>query len=192
MKIKVTNILDSLDAIGEESLKLELSGFTSEKNPEIEEFIREKAIDFAKRKLSITYLLSDMQDGALLGYFTLTHKSLMINSEGLSKTAQKRLTRYARLDKETGNYMTSAFLLAQLGKNYSIVKDKRISGSEIMNYVNIVLLDVQRRIGGGIMYLDCEDKEKLINFYERENLKKSGERYSEEDNKKYLQYIRFF
>ena len=192
MKFKVTNILDSLDAIGEESLKLELSGFTSEKNPEIEEFIREKAIDFAKRKLSITYLLSNMQDGSLLGYFTLTHKSLIINNEGLSKTAQKRLMRYARLDKETGNYMASAFLLAQLGKNYSIVKDERISGSQIMDYVNIVLLDVQRRIGGGIMYLDCEDNGKLRNFYERENFKRSGERYSEEDNKKYLQYIRFF
>ena len=128
----------------------------------------------------------------MLGYFTLTHKSLMVSSERLSKTAQKRLMRYARFDVETGNYMASAFLLAQFGKNYAIDNGKRISGSEMMKYVDIVLLDVQRRIGGGIMYLDCEDKEKLREFYEGENFKKAGERFSEEDNKKYLQYLRFF
>lgn len=191
MKIKVTNILDSLDLLGEENVKLELSRFESGKNPEIEEFIRQKAIEFAKGKLSITYILSDLQDGVILGYFTLTHKSLIVNSEKLSKTAQKRLIRYARFDKETGNYMASAFLLAQFGKNYGVDNGKRISGSEMMKYVDTVLLDVQRRIGGGIMYLDCEDREKLKNFYEGENFKKSGERFSEEDDKKYLQYIRF-
>ena len=192
MKIKVTNILDSLDTIGEEALKLELLKFVSAKNPEIETFLREKAIDFAKQKLSITYILSDMEDGAMLGYFTLTHKSLMVSGEMLSKTTQKRLMRYARFDIETGNYMASAFLLAQFGKNYGVDNGKRISGSEMMKYVDIVLLDVQRRIGGGIMYLDCEDKEKLKEFYEGENFKKSGERFSAEDSKKYLQYIRFF
>ena len=34
------------------------------------------------------------------------------------------------------------------------------------------------------MYLDCEDKEKLKDFHEREKLKKSGERFSAEDSKK--------
>ena len=192
MKIKVTNILDSLDLLGEENLREELSRFVSTKNPDIEEFIKEKAIAFAKGKLSITYILSDMEDGAILGYFTLTHKSLTVSSEKLSKTAQKRLMRYARFDVETGNYTASAFLLAQFGKNYGVENGKRISGSEMMKYVDIILLDVQRRIGGGIMYLDCEDKEKLREFYEGENFKKAGERFSAEDSKKYLQYIRFF
>ena len=89
MRIKVTNILDSLDLLGEENLKIELSRFVSAKNPDIEEFIKEKAIEFAKGKLSITYILSDMEDGAMLGYFTLTHKSLMVSGDRLSKTTQK-------------------------------------------------------------------------------------------------------
>lgn len=38
----------------------------------------------------------------------------------------------------------------------------------MMKYVDIVLLDVQRQIGVGIMYLDCEDIEKLKEFYEGE------------------------
>lgn len=191
MRITITNILDSIATLGEDVLRGELSKFVSEKNPEIEEFIREKAIDFARRKLSITYILRDSQDGVMLGYFTLTHKSIIINNAGLSKTTQKKLRRYARFDNETGNYMASAFLLAQFGKNYAIDNGIRITGSEMMKYVDAVLLDVQKRIGGGILYLDCEDKEKLKNFYEGENFKKSGERYSENDNKKYLQYIKF-
>ena len=88
--------------------------------------------------------------------------------------------------------MASAFLLTQFGKNYGVDNGKRISGSEVMKYVDIILLNVHRRIEGGIMYLDCEDKEKLREFYEGENFKKAGERFSAEDSKKYLQYIRFF
>ena len=191
MKIKVTNILDSLDTIGEEALKLELLKFVSAKNPEIETFLREKAIDFAKQKLSITYILSDLEDGAILGYFTLTHKSVMINSEILSKTAKKRLMKYARLDRETGNYMASAFLLAQFGKNYGVENGERINGSEMMKYVNLVLRDVQRRIGGGIVYLDCEDTPKLKNFYAGENFKEFADRFSSEDERRYIQFMRF-
>ena len=70
-------------------MREELSRFVSAKNPEIEEFIKEKAIEFAKGKLSITYILSDMDDGAMLVYFTLTHKSLMVSGERLSKTTKK-------------------------------------------------------------------------------------------------------
>ncbi len=184
--------MDSLDLLGEGNLRLELSSFVSAKNPDIEEFIKEKAIAFAKGKLSITYILSDMEDGAMLGYFTLTHKSLIVSSDRLSKTAQKRLMGYSRFDVETGNYMASAFLLAQFGKKYGVDNGKRISGSEMMEYVDIILLDVQRRIGGGIMYLDCEDKEKLREFYEGEKFKKAGERFSAEDSKNIYSTSDFF
>ncbi len=35
-----------------------------------------------------------------------------------------------------------------------------------MDCVDIVLADIQRRVGGGFVYLDCEDKRELIEFYE--------------------------
>ena len=161
------------------------------KNSEIEEFIRDKAIDFAKQKLSITYLIIDTDSGVILGYFTLTHKSVILNSDGLSKTFQKKLAKYSRLDRDTGNYVVSAFLLAQLGKNYAIKADKRIDGKQMMKLVNDVLLDVQRRIGGGVLYLDCEDTPKLKNFYIGENFKEFADRFSSEDERKYIQFMRF-
>lgn len=191
MVIKLVNILDGLETLGEEAMKADLSSFVSAKNPEIEDFLREKAIEFAKRKISITYLITDVADGAILGYFTLTHKSIILNGEGLSRTFQKRLAMFSRLDRDTGNYVVSAFLLAQLGKNYALEGNRRISGKEMMKLVNDVLLDVQRRIGGGVLYLDCEDTLKLKNFYKGENFKEFADRFSLEDERKYIQFMRF-
>ncbi|MBQ9526913.1 MAG: hypothetical protein IJR68_04815 [Fretibacterium sp.] len=101
------------------------------------------------------------------------------------------MTRYSRLDKQTGNYMASAFLLAQFGKNYGVDGGKRISGAEMMELASDVLINIQRQIGGGIIYLDCEDKAKLISFYGNEGFQKFDERFSEEDNQRYVQLMRF-
>jgi len=191
MSLSIRNILDFLEEEGEDFLKQSLVSFSCDINMEIEKFLRERAIDFAKRRLSITYLVTDAEDGEILGYFTLTHKAILLDGKGFSKTAQRKLTRYSRLDKQTGNYMASAFLLAQFGKNYGVDEGKRINGAEVMELVNDILIDIQRRIGGGIVYLDCEDRAKLIAFYEDKGFQKFSERFSEEDNQKYIQFMRF-
>ena len=218
-------ILDVLGKRGEDFIKRFFASFSCAVNLEIERFIKEKAIDFAKRRLSITYLVTDTDDGEFLGYFTLTHKAILLNagdfnkelytnnlsirdvtmqryqckfiilclscSSTIPKTMQRKLTRYSRLDKQTGNYMASAFLLAQFGKNYGVDGGKRISGAEMMELASDVLINIQRQIGGGIIYLDCEDKAKLISFYGNEGFQKFDERFSEEDNQRYVQLMRF-
>ena len=136
-------------------------------------------------------MINDATDGVILGYFTLAHKSVILSGEGLSKTFQKKLAVFSRLDKDTGNYVVSAFLLAQLGKNYAVEPDRRMSGKQMMELVNNVLLDVQRRIGGRVLYLDCEDNPKLKNFYFSENFKEFTDRFSSEDKRKYIQFMRF-
>lgn len=191
MSFETKNILDILDRGGEGSLLEIIASFSCGVNPEIEKFIKERAIDFAKRRLSITYLVTDVDDGEFLGYFTLTHKAILLNGEGFSKTMQRKLTRYSRLDKQTGNYMASAFLLAQFGKNYGVDGGKRISGTDLMELVRDILVDVQRRIGGGIVYLDCEDKAGLVAFYEKEGFNRFDERFSQEDDQKYIQFMGF-
>ena len=192
MQVITENILDIIENSGENDLINDLSAFSSPRNPEIEEFIRSKAIDFAKRKLSITYLVNDLSDGNILGYFTLTHKSIIISDVNLSSTTRKKLARYSRMDKVSGNYMASAFLLAQFGKNYSVDGGNRISGAELMKFATDVLTNIQRQIGGGIVYLDCEDKPKLVSFYTDQNFKRFDDRFSSEDNQEYIQFMRFF
>ena len=188
----VVNILDLIDLGGSEVIEHKLATFSSPKNPEIEDFIRNKAISFATGKLSITYLVNDGDTGNILGYFTLTHKSIVINGDNLSATSRKKLARYSRMDASTGNYMASSFLLAQFGKNYALAKEERIDGAELMELATGVLVNIQRQIGGGIVYLDCEDKEELTSFYKRQNFKQFDDRYSTEDNQKYIQFMRFF
>ena len=67
-------------------------------------------------------------------------------------------------------------------------EDKEI----IMDIANDVLVNIQRQIGGGIIYLDSENIENLKQFYVNEKFQQFGERFSDEDEQKYIQYMRFF
>lgn len=120
------NILDMLNAIGEDAVKNILSDFLCPKNLEIESFAKQNALEFAKRKMSITYLVID-EEGQLAAIFAL------------------------------------------------------------------ILAAVQREIGG-MVYLECEDRPKLLAFYENEQnrFRVFGERYSDKDQVKYIQLLRLF
>ena len=186
------NILDMIDVIGEDKVVRVLSDFSCPKNQEIECFIRNNAINFAKRKMSVTHLVMN-GDNKLVAIFTLAHKALEISNEGLSSAARRKIKRYAQLDESRNSYMISAFLVAQFGKNNPDSSDN-ISGNELMDNVIEVLERVQRDVGGGVMYLECEDKPKLLTFYENERnrFRVFSERYSETDQTKYIQLMRFF
>lgn len=189
----IMNILDLLETLGENKVNNILSEFSCPKNPEIENFLLKNAIEFAKRKMSITYLVFN-DKGDFFGYFTLTHKAAVISSEVLSKTSQRKISMHAKLDESTGSYDVSAFLIAQFGKNFSVDKENQISGNRLMEDVISILNDVQRLVGGGIVFLECEQNDKLLNFYQNEHnrFKVYGKRNSENENKMYLQLMRMF
>ena len=147
MSLAIENIIDIMDYEGEEELELILSEFISQKNDEIETFLKDKAIEFAKKKLSITYLVTDSENGKLLGYFTLAHKVLEVPALGLSSTVRRKMSRYSTLDNRNESYMISAFLLAQFGKNFNEEKERRVSGAELMDCVDEVLKRIQHQIG---------------------------------------------
>ena len=191
----IVNILDLTETIGENEVKNILSEFTCPKNEEIESFLRKNAIELAKRKMSITYLVfSNDENQYFLGYFTLTHKSSLVPLETLSKTNQKKLSMHSKLDETTQKYDVSAFLIAQFGKNYAVENGKFISGNELMDFVFVSLKNVQHLIGGGIAFLECEEKDKLLNFYtsEHNRFKIYGKRFSEKEQKFYIQLLRLF
>lgn len=189
-KYKTVNLLDLLDVVGEETAKQILSDFSCPKNSEIETFIRRNALDFAKRKMSITYLVFD-EESSVSAMFALTHKAIEISNEGLSSTARRKIQRYAQLDSNNNSYMVSAFLIAQFGKNNGVLA---LRGNELMELAFEVLENVQRQVGGGVVYLECEDKEPLLRFYESDanRFRVFDERYSLTDNIKYKQLVRFF
>ncbi len=66
------NIIKLVDTVGEEEVRDILSDFSCEKNLEIEVFVRDKALDFAKKRMSVTYLVLD-EESELAAIFTLAH-----------------------------------------------------------------------------------------------------------------------
>ena len=182
-----------VDAVGEDEVSDILSDFSCPVNHEIENFVKNNAIDFAKRKMSITHLVLN-KDGKLVAIFTLTHKALELGNENLSSTTQKKIMRYAHLNQATNSYMVSAFLIAQFSKNYANGKNFQLSGDSLMESSMNVLRIVQREVGGGIVYLECENKPQLLSFYQntKNTFRVFNERYSGEDNVKYIQLLRFF
>lgn len=200
MTASVINILDMVEEVGIDATEAILADFSTRRsdseeplNEDIEVFLKNNSIQFAREKKSVTYLVVDENDGSLLGYFTIAHKTIEVPPSGLSKTKIKSVERYAQLHKDLNAYLVSAFLIAQFGKNYSIEQGKRISGDELMKLASKELCEIQHRIGGGLKYLDCEADAKLINFYQKQqNFQLFGERISEKDGKRYLQYMKFF
>lgn len=79
--VTTINLLDLVDAIGEEETKNLLSDFSCSKNQEIEKYVQINALDFAKRKISMTHLVIDEQ-GRIAAMFALTHKAIEITGEG--------------------------------------------------------------------------------------------------------------
>ena len=193
MSFNVVNIIDLISSVGEEEVCSALMDFKCPKNPEIEKFIKKDAVDFAKRKISVTHLIID-DNGQIVAYFTVTHKPANVSALNLSRTALKTLSRYAILDSDSNSFNISAFLIAQFGKNSACSNSKNISGNQMMDFCFEILENVQRQVGGGIVFLECEDKAKLLNFYQNDNnrFRVYGERFSETDKKKYLQLLRFF
>lgn len=196
-KCIAVNIQDILMAIGEEKLQKLLSDFSSSLNGEVEDFVRNKSIEFVKKKLSITYLVirkTDSGEKVLAGIFTLAHKAVEVTNTGISNTARRKLSRYAKLDEETDRYNVSAFLIAQFGKNSAVSEKWKISGNELMDLTFEILKHVQYYVGGGVVYLDCEDIVKALRFYQSDynRFKIFGERVVESESKKYLQLLRFF
>jgi len=44
-------------------------------------------------------------------------------------------------------------------------KPKEVSGNEIMEYAFSVIYRVQELIGGRVVFVECQDKPKLVDFY---------------------------
>lgn len=197
-EFNVVRIMDLVESIGEDSVKEILSDFSCEyaegnRNVEVEEFLQKNAIEFSRRKMSITYLVMD-DELRVFGFFTLTHKPIVIQDSVLkSKNTKKKLMRHAKFDDNLGVYSVSAFLIAQFSKNYNIPPEERMSGANLMDLTLTYIEDIQKQIGGGVVFLESEDHAELLNFYERDpnSFFPFSVRYSDTDQTKYIQLMRF-
>ena len=161
---------------GEPALLELLSGFSCPKNPDVERFLKKSAIEFTKKNQSVTYLVVSAEDVRLLGYFTLALKPLTVRGETVSNTVKRKLLRISELDEKSDTYTMSAYLVAQLGKNFSESEGKDITGEELLNLAWDKIKEIQYLGGGMVTFLEAENEEKLLSFYR-------GNRFSQFDTR---------
>lgn len=182
------------DFIGEDQLKEILSDFFSPKNKDVEMFLKKRAVEFTKKQQSVTYLVFSQETLDLAGYFSITMKPVVINAEGLSNAIKRKLDRISKYDKENDSYTVAAYLIAQFGRNYSESVKCPISGTDLMDYAIVQLSAIQYQLGGLMVYLECEEKEALLNFYQnKKGFRLFGERMTnqESESHKLLQLMSF-
>ena len=84
-------------------------------------------------------------------------------------------------------FRASAYLIAQFGKNYAVENGLTIRGTELMECTLSILHDVQEMVGGGIVYLECEEGNyRAYDFYVRCGFREFDHRYSRIDRQNYI------
>ena len=182
------------DSVGRENVANVFAEFDCSKNADIDGFLKNNAVDFARRQISVSHLVFDSATRACLGYFTLTHKPLSLEADKLSATVRRRIERFAkcRSGNDIRTYTLSAFLIAQIGKNFKIPEIQRIPGKDLLALAMDELRLAQYEIGGQVVFLECEDgNRKLKAFYEKNAFVACGKRTDEVDGITYLQMFRF-
>lgn len=156
---------DHPEGIGEADLRTAVSDFSCPGNLDVENFLKKNAIEFTKKNQSVTYVVLSNEDGEMVGYFTIALKPITVDAGTVSNTVKRKLQRISKLDEDTGTYTAAAFLIAQLGKNFTRQLNERISGEELLDMAWTVVEKLQYAAGGVVSFLEAERKEKLLDFY---------------------------
>lgn len=154
---------------GENLLNQILSTFSCKRNHDVERFLLEQSINFTKKNQSVTYIVLSPEDGQFIGYFTITIKPILVNVDNFSNTVKRKIARVSEQDEDSGNYSLSAYLIAQLGKNYNNGANERISGEQLLSLALEKVKELQYMAGGMVVFLEAENNEKLMEFYEHKN-----------------------
>ena len=154
---------------GEDLLKQVLSTFSCKKNVDVEKFLLNQAVDFTKKNQSVTYIVLTAKSGLMVGYFTITVKPISVNGAGFSNTVKRKIARVSEQDPVNGTYSLAAYLIAQLGKNFSNGANEMITGEQLLGLAIEKIKELQYMAGGMVVFLEAENEEKLLDSYEKQH-----------------------
>lgn len=177
------NLKEMISKIGEQETKSYISDFSCPQNEDVDHFLKHSAIEFAKQGIASTYLVfaSFRNKYVLVGYYTLANKVFCITGKSFSNTWRRRLAKFAQYDTALRRYTISAPLIGQLGKNFSNNYNTLITGDELLKLALDKVREMQMIVGGKIVYLECADFPKLIDFYSANGFVNFGMRKLEKD-----------
>lgn len=81
----------------------------------------------------------------------------------------KKISRVSEVDEVTGDFSLAAYLIAQLGKNFTNNANEKITGRQLLEIAIMYLKELQFKIGGTVVFLEAEQNKMLLNFYHEEN-----------------------
>lgn len=154
--------------------------FSCEQEADIENFLRDKAINYEKANIGKTSIVLDedlLKEGKIkiLAYFTIAQKSVDIST--LSNKHKRRiLGNYPGRDKIT---TIASYLIGQLGRGDTCPKDE-FTGEQLLNECYHAISEAVKIVGGHLIVLECRDF-MFEKFYEKQGFKKLYNTLSEEN-----------
>jgi hypothetical protein len=188
MGIDIISLTDLVKMASERHVQEVILSFKCEKNSDIEEFLKKKAVLFETQSKSKTYLLLDKERFSrgkvhLLAYFSVALKVLDISVLNLSNRKIKELDGFsAKIRGEAINEFP-VYLIGQLAKN-DLYKDD-IDGEIIIRQAMSVISSAQEKVGGRIILVECDEIPALVEFYETHSFS-----VIRRDTDKFVQLIR--
>lgn len=179
------SLQDMIKELGNEreTVKRIVSEFSCPLNKDVENFLRDSAITFAEQGVANTHLVfaSYKDRPVLVGYYTLCLKTIRVANKSVSSNLRRRLNKFAAANPDTGAMYIVSPLIAQLGKNYANEYNKLITGDELLSMALDRVREIQRISSGKTVYVECEDKPRLLEFYESNGFVVFNKRMLERD-----------
>ena len=154
--------------VDEPALREILSDFSCSMNKDVNNFLHDKAILFNMQGIAKTHLV--------------------MACNKIPKRLKSRILKFGQYNPDLDQLTISAPLIGQLGKNdkYSSL----IDGNTLLEYACSEVKKVQMIVGGKVVYLECEEKQKLLDFYGANKFVNFGSRQLEADEKDSLSGIK--
>lgn len=163
---KIVSLHEMVEQLEAERVTQILSAFSSPNN-DVEYFLKQKAIEFDRQSISRTHLVFASYQGCpvLAGYFALTYKDFTIPEKRIGRNLKGRIKKFGGYAPEIKAYKISAPLIAQLSKNFTNGYNSLITGDELLKIACNMVSEIHMLAGGRIVYVECEDKPRLREFY---------------------------
>ena len=158
MRYKFLKLNSLLELTTKSQIKKLLKTFKCNRNKDLEDFIHNKAITFELNGRSRTYLLVDIKEKSLIGYFSISITTLDITK--LDKTTQKLLYGNDKIK----NYYIPCYLIGQLGKSDNC---KNKIGIKLLKKSMNIIYNNFLDLNGRFIMIDAFNNKNLIKFYRK-------------------------
>lgn len=165
------SLKDLISEIEDEKLNKLLTSFKCDLDPDIEFFLKDRAVTFERLSKARTYLIIDegeletksIEEINILGYVALALKVLTV-PEFVSNRMRKEIDGLS--GKIHGEQITAfpVYLIGQLGRNTCVPKEA-VSGKDLIGYAFDIIQPAIDSVGGRYVLIECHNEEKLLKFY---------------------------